>query len=68
MRTRLPVVAPLLAALALLALPACGGTPQRAAMPDVASTDQSADDMGLPSAETPQEPSAASADDAAPAE
>jgi hypothetical protein len=33
---------------ALLVLSACGGTPQRAAMPDVASTDQSADDMGLP--------------------
>lgn len=39
---------------AVLALSACGGTPQRAAMPDVASTDQSADDMGLPSA-TPAE-------------
>jgi hypothetical protein len=35
---------------ALLVLSACGGTPQRAAMPDVASTDQSADDMGLPAA------------------
>ncbi|MBX7191347.1 MAG: hypothetical protein K1X94_04790 [Sandaracinaceae bacterium] len=36
---------------ALLTLTACGGTPQRAPMPDVASTDQSADDMGLPAVE-----------------
>ena len=59
MRTTPLVVAALLAVLALLALPACGGTPQRAAMPDVASTDQSADDMGLP-AVTPPEQSAPS--------
>lgn len=43
-----------------LALSACGGTPQRAAMPDVTSTDQSADDMGLPSAEATPESSAPS--------
>jgi hypothetical protein len=49
-----------LATFALLALSACGGTPQRAAMPDVTSTDQSADDMGLPTAETTQETTTAS--------
>lgn len=32
----------------LLAVSACGGTARRAAMPDVASTDASADQLGLP--------------------
>ena len=50
--------------LALVALTACGGAPQRAAMPDVTSTDQSADDMGLPTAETAQEPTTATSDEA----
>lgn len=35
----------------LVGLPACGGTTQRAPMPDVTGTDQTADEMGLPSAE-----------------
>jgi hypothetical protein len=52
-----------LATFALLALSACGGAPQRAAMPDVTSTDQSADDMGLPSAETTQETTTATSDE-----
>lgn len=38
-----------LAALLALAATACGGVSGRAAWPDVASTDRSADDLGLPS-------------------
>ena len=40
-----------LAALLALAATACGGVSGRAAWPDVASTDRSADDLGLPTAE-----------------
>ncbi len=58
-----------LAATLALAASACGGANGRAAWPDVASTDRSADDMGLPSVQSEDEAPAseAPAEDAVPA-
>lgn len=44
-----------LAAMLTLTAPACGGASGRAAWPDVASTDRTADDMGLPNVQQDDE-------------
>lgn len=42
------------ASMLAVALGACGGASTRAEMPDVASTDRSADELGLPDVEAPE--------------